>query len=129
VGVAGVVGVVASIVVGLLFVVAGASKLAIGPAWPEQARGFGAPRWAAVVVPWVELAIGAALVAQLARPVPALAAIGVLLLFTVLIGRHLLAGRAPICACFGAWSATPIGPAHLVRNIAFLALAVLTLWA
>lgn len=125
----GVVGVVASIVTGLLFVLAGASKLAIGPAWPEQARGFGAPRWAATVVPWLELAIGAALVAQLARPVPAVAAIALLLLFTVLIVRHLIAGRAPSCACFGAWSAKPVGPGHLVRNSTFLVIAVLALWA
>jgi uncharacterized membrane protein YphA (DoxX/SURF4 family) len=125
----GVVGVVASIVTGLLFVLAGASKLAIGPAWPEQARGFGAPRRIAVVVPWVELVIGAALVAQLARPAPALAAIALLVLFTVLITRHLLAGRSPTCACFGAWSAKPVGPGHLVRNGVFLAIAVLALWA
>ena len=51
---------------------------------------------------------GAALVAQLAEPVAAVAAIGILLLFTALIVRHLLAGRAPECACFGAWSAKPI---------------------
>lgn len=125
----GVVGVVASVVVGLLFVLAGASKLAIGPAWPEQARGFGAPRWAAAVVPWVELAIGAALVAQLARPLPAIAAIAILLLFTALIVRHLRAGRAPTCACFGAWSAKPVGPGHLARNSVFLAFAVVALWA
>ena len=125
----GVVGLVASVVIGLLFVIAGASKLAIGPAWPEQARGFGAPRWAAVVVPWVELAIGAALVAQLATPYPAIAAIAILVLFTVLIVRHLLAGRAPSCACFGAWSARPIGPGHLVRNSVFLVIAVAALWA
>jgi uncharacterized membrane protein YphA (DoxX/SURF4 family) len=125
----GVVGVVASVVVGLLFVLAGASKLAIGPAWTEQARGFGAPRWAAPVVPWVELAIGAALVAQLARPFPAIAAIAMLVVFSVLIARHLRAGRAPTCACFGAWSAKPVGPGHLARNAAFLAVAVLALWA
>ena len=125
----GAVGLIASIVIGLAFVLAGASKLALGPAWPVQARGFGAPAWAAPVVPWIELAIGAALVAQLAEPVAAVAAIGILLLFTALIVRHLLAGRAPECACFGAWSARPIGTGHLVRNSALLALAILALWS
>ena len=38
----GVVGLIASVVTGLMFVLAGASKLALGPGWPEQARGFGA---------------------------------------------------------------------------------------
>ena len=125
----GTIGLIASIVIGLAFVLAGASKLALGPAWPVQARGFGAPAWAAPVVPWLELAIGAALVAQLAQPVAAVAAIGILLLFSALIVRHLLAGRAPECACFGAWSAKPVGPGHLARNTALLALGVLALWS
>jgi Methylamine utilisation protein MauE len=110
-------------------VLAGAAKLALGRSWPEQARGFGAPAWAAVAVPWVELAIGAASIAQLAKPFAAFAAIGILLLFTALIVSHLLAGRAPECACFGAWSAKPIGPGHLVRNTILLTLAVLALWS
>jgi uncharacterized membrane protein YphA (DoxX/SURF4 family) len=125
----GVVGVVASVAVGAMFVLAGASKLAIGPAWPEQARGFGAPVWIARVVPWVELGLGAALVVQLARPWPAIGAIAILLLFTALIVRHLLAGRRPDCACFGAWSSKPIGAGHLVRNSVFLGVAVLALFA
>lgn len=125
----GIIGVVAAVVVGLMFVLAGASKLAIGRAWPEQARGFGAPAWAAVAVPWVELMIGATLVVQIGRPVPAIAAIAILALFTALIVRHLLAGRAPTCACFGAWSAKPVGRGHLARNTVLLVLAVLALWA
>ncbi len=55
--------------------------------------------------------------------------IAILVLFTGLIVRHLIEGRRPDCACFGAWSSKPIGPGHLLRNTAFLALAVLALWA
>ena len=51
------------------------------------------------------------------------------LLFTALIVRHLIAGRAPDCACFGAWSSKPVGRGHLVRNTILLAIAVLALWA
>lgn len=124
-----VVAVIASVLVGLAFVLAGASKLALGPAWPEQARGFGAPVWIARFVPWIELALGAALVVQLARPLPAIGAIAILMAFTVLIVRHLLAGRSPECACFGAWSTKPVGPGHLARNTALLTLASLALLA
>ena len=123
------VGLVASVVVGLMFVLAGASKLALGAAWPQQARGFGAPVWIARFVPWVELVLGATLVAQVARPWPAIGAIAILVLFTALIVRHLLAGRQPECACFGAWSSKPVGPGHLVRNTVLLAIAVLALFA
>jgi uncharacterized membrane protein YphA (DoxX/SURF4 family) len=118
---------IASVVVGLSFVLAGGSKLAAGPSWPSQAAGLGAPPWSIPVVPWLELAIGATLVVQVAAPVPAVAALCLLIAFTILIGWRLSQGRHPPCACFGAWSATPIGPAHLVRNGVLIALAGLAL--
>ncbi len=118
---------VASVLVGLAFLVAGGSKLAAGPSWPAQASDLGAPAIAIPTLPWVELAIGAALVLQLARPVAAIAAIVLLAAFTGLIGLRLSQGRRPACACFGAWSAKPIGASHLLRNGVLLALAVLAL--
>ena len=119
--------VVAAVLVGVALVVAGGSKLAAGGAWPEQARGMGAPRWVVPLVPWVELAVGAALVTQLARRAAALAAIALLVAFSVLIARLLRRGEHPPCACFGSWSLEPIGPRHLVRNAALVALAVVAL--
>lgn len=119
---------VASIVVGLVFVVAGGSKLAAGDQWPVQARGLGAPTVAIPVVPWVELVVGALLVVQFNRRAAAVVALSMLVAFTALIIARLVQGRRPPCACFGAWSATPIGPSHVVRNAVLVALAVLALW-
>jgi uncharacterized membrane protein YphA (DoxX/SURF4 family) len=118
----------ASILLGTAFVLAGASKLAAGPAWAVQARGLGAPSRSIRVVPWFELAVGAALIAQLAEPVPAVVAIIVLLVFTGLIVGRMAAGERPPCACFGAWSARPIGPSHLARNFGLLLLGLLSLY-
>jgi uncharacterized membrane protein YphA (DoxX/SURF4 family) len=123
------IGIVASILVGSAFVLAGASKLAVGQAWPAQARELGAPSWSPLVVPWFELVVGATLIAGLVRPVPALLAIGALVVFTALIVARLREGRRPSCACFGAWSAKPIGASHVVRNAVLLALAVIACWA
>jgi uncharacterized membrane protein YphA (DoxX/SURF4 family) len=119
---------VASIVVGLAFVLAGASKLAAGDGWAAQAEGLGAPLVTVRIVPWFELALGAALIAQLVEPFPAIVAIALLLVFTALIVRRLLEGRRPPCACFGAWSEKPIGAGHLARNSLLLLLAVLALF-
>lgn len=118
---------VASIALGLVFVVAGGSKLAAGAAWHAQAAGLGVGRPLAVLVPWVELAVGALLVVQLVEPWPALVALVLLAAFSVLLVGRLAQGRRPPCACFGALSAKPIGPAHLLRNALFAALAVLAL--
>ena len=76
---------------------------------------------------WVELVTGALLVAQAARPVPALVALALMLAFTVLIVRRLAAGEHPPCACFGAWSARPLGWWHVARNLALIGLSVLAL--
>jgi uncharacterized membrane protein YphA (DoxX/SURF4 family) len=114
----------ASVVVGLAFLVAGASKLAAGPAWPASARDLGVPGWIALLVPWVELVVGGLLVAQLAEPWPALAATAMLVVFTALLITGLRAGERPVCACFGRWSASPIGAGHLARNGVLIVLAV-----
>lgn len=124
-----VVGIVASVVVGVAFLAAGASKVAAGQRWPATAREMGAPAFAIPVLPWVELAVGAALVAQLAVPFPAVASLALLVAFTALIMVRLSGGDRPSCACFGAWSAEPIGRIHVVRNAVLMILAVLAMFA
>ena len=119
--------VVAAIVVGVVFCVAGASKISAGPDWPVQARGLGAPPITIPIVPWVEIAIGAVLVVQVARRPAAIVALAMLLIFTVLIVQQLARGQRPPCACFGAWSAKPLGAGHVVRNVALIVGATLAL--
>ena len=115
---------IASVVVGVALVVAGASKLAARDTWPAQARGLGAPAWSIPIVPWFELVVGALLIVQVARPIMALVAIGLFAAFTVMIAAKLRKGEHPPCACFGAWSAKPIGGGHIARNLALIAVAV-----
>ena len=104
------VGLVASFLLGFVFLVSGASKIAAGPAWPEQARGLGAPSF---VVPVLA----------------AVTALVVLVLFTALIARRLAQGQHPPCACFGTLSTKPLGRGHVIRNVGFMALAVAALLA
>lgn len=123
------VGLVASILLGLVFLVSGGSKLAAGSGWPDQARGLGAPSFVVPVLPWFEIVLGAVLVMQLVPTLAAAVALLVLAGFTVLILRRLAEGERPPCACFGAWSAKPLGRGHVVRNLGFIALAVVALLA
>jgi len=116
---------IAAVVLGAVFVAAGASKLAAGSAWIAQARQMGAPQPVATVVPGVELVLGATLVTGIAMPLPALAAITLLVAFSVIIARQLVDGRHPPCACFGTWSTRPLSEIHLLRNAALIAVAVL----
>jgi hypothetical protein len=54
----------------------------------------------------------------------ALVAFAILVVFTVQILRQLRRGHHPLCACFGAWSAKPLGATHVARNAALMALAL-----
>ncbi len=116
--------IVASMVLGVVFLVAGGAKIAAGPEWPVQARGLGAPAGVAPLVPWVEILVGAVLVVQFARRAMAFAALAILLVFTVLIVVQLARGRRPPCACFGTWSAKPLGPGHVARNLGLIVLGI-----
>jgi hypothetical protein len=115
---------VAAVVLGAVFLVAGASKLA-SRSWAGQAAGLGTPAWAAPLVPWWELAVGAGLVVGLERRLFGLVALATLLVFTGALVRVVRRGEHPSCACFGQWSSRPVGSATLVRNAVLIGLATL----
>ena len=121
--------VVASVLLGVTFLVAGGSKIAAGDQWPEQARGLGAPAFVVPVLPWFEIALGAVLVVQVSRVPAAVIALAVLATMTALIVRRLAQHEHPPCACFGAWSAKPLGWGHVVRNVLLMVLAVVAIVA
>ena len=121
-------GYLATLTLGAGFLVAGGSKLAAGREWPVQARELGAPEWSIKPLPWIEMSIGALLMTLVAYPVPTVIALGMLLAFTTLIVKRLSEGKHPPCACFGSWSAKPLGPRQVLRNGAFIALALVSLF-
>ncbi len=81
------------------------------------------------VLPWFEIALGAALVVQVSRVAAAVIALAVLVAMTALIVRRLAQGEHPPCACFGAWSAKPLGWGHVARNGVLMLLAVVAIAA
>ena len=118
-----VVGTIAAVVLGLVFVVAGASKLAAGERWPAQARDLGAPDLGGD-----GRAVGRAGRRRAARRAAVRAVAGgrgawcMLLAFSTLLALRMQDGDRPSCACFGQWSRLRIGVGHLVRNSVFFAL-------
>ena len=113
----------ARLAVGLGLLASGAMKVG-DRRWPEQAHAFGTPSVLVPVVPWVELALGALLLAGFGLPWTALAAVALLGMFTVAVAVNLARGRHPPCACFGSLSRRPLGPAVVVRNLILLTLAI-----
>jgi len=120
-----VIGRIAAIALGIVFVVAGGTKVAAGPTWIAQARQMGATQVVATAVPGVELILGALLVTGIAMPAPAIAAIVLLVAFSVVTAPPIEKGRDPSCACSGTCPTRPLGEAHLLRNLGFITLAAL----
>lgn len=91
-------------------------------------------QWAgpvARVLPVVEAVVAVLLSVGVAvRPVAvsgAIAALALLVAFSLAIVRTLRAGRTPACHCFGSRRAQPIGVDTVIRNVALSALAFVVL--
>ena len=108
------------VVVGVVFALAAAAKLADRVGARRALVDFGIPeRFAspgAVLLPLAELGVaGALLVGPFARP-GAAGALALLVVFSLAVALNLAAGRKMDCHCFGQLHSSPIGAATLVRN-------------
>lgn len=124
----------ARLVLGVLFVVAGASKLRDGDRFRRAVETYAVlpPRMARVVarvVPPVECLAGALLVVGLLPSVAAAAVALLLVAFTAAITVNLLRGRRIDCGCFDAPGGQPISWTTVGRNGLLLALALGLVWA
>ncbi|HVE20231.1 MAG TPA: MauE/DoxX family redox-associated membrane protein [Ilumatobacteraceae bacterium] len=117
--------VIASVVLGAVFIVSAVTKIAARQQWRAQAAGLGVPGLVSGGLPYAELGIGALLVAQFARRPVAIVAGVVLVAFTTLLVVRISQGRRPPCACFGGLSSKPISWTSVARNAVFIALAAL----
>jgi uncharacterized membrane protein YphA (DoxX/SURF4 family) len=115
---------IASVVVGVVFVVASITKLAKPGLWRAQSTDLGVPWVVAAAVPYAEAVVGAVLLSQWQRPLFAWSAVVMLAAFTALLAAKLAQGERPPCACFGSFTAAPIGPSNVVRNLVLIAIAV-----
>jgi peroxiredoxin/uncharacterized membrane protein YphA (DoxX/SURF4 family) len=118
---------VVRLVLAATFAVAGVGKLLDVRGAARAAREFGAPERLApaigVGLPLVELSVAAALLPRGSAPWAAAAAVALLGIFLVAIGRAMVRGEHPDCHCFGQIHSTPAGWSTLVRNAALAVLA------
>lgn len=121
------------VLLALVFAVSGVAKLFDQPGTRRALLDFGAPAVVvipfALVLPLLELAVAIALVPTDSAWIGACAALGLLVVFMVVIGASLVRGRRPPCHCFGRFDASPVGWPTLVRAGIFAAVAGLLVWA
>jgi uncharacterized membrane protein YphA (DoxX/SURF4 family)/peroxiredoxin len=116
----------------VVFVLAGVTKLLDLPGSRKAVAGFGVPaRLSAPVgllLPIAELVVAIALIPRATAWWGALGAVIMLTLFVVGIAVSVARGKAPDCHCFGQLYSEPVGRSTLVRNVALAVLAGFVLW-
>ena len=125
----GEVGSAAAVLVAAAFAWAGATKLARPEATAQAFRTLNLPAVApaARALPLLELAVAAGLV--MAPRAGGMAALVLLMLFTVLLVRAIAAGATTGCGCFGAVADEPVSVLDVARNCLLAAGAVAALGA
>jgi uncharacterized membrane protein YphA (DoxX/SURF4 family)/thiol-disulfide isomerase/thioredoxin len=115
----------------LVFLTAGAAKLADLNASRETVEAFGAPvrlaRLVGTALPFAELAVALALLVEGTARWAAIAGLLLLAIFSGAVGMALSRGNTPNCNCFGQLSSEQIGPRTLARNALFVAAAVVVI--
>src|SRR6266581_9646463 len=118
---------IARVLLAVVFLVAGVTKLADLEGSRQALRDFGVPAWLAapggVLLPLAELAVAVALLPLASAWWAAVGALALLLLFIAGIAFNLARGRRPECHCFGQVYSKPIGWSTLLRNLVLAAVA------
>jgi thiol-disulfide isomerase/thioredoxin/uncharacterized membrane protein YphA (DoxX/SURF4 family) len=105
----------------VVFAVSAFAKFADRRGFTSSLESFGVPDRLRPSLAWLipvsELAIGLGLLAGSSAWVAGVAALGLLVLFTLAIAVNLVRGRRPECHCFGQLSSAPVGWGSVVRNV------------
>jgi uncharacterized membrane protein YphA (DoxX/SURF4 family) len=120
---------VSQVVIGAIFAVAALAKLGDLHAFAEQVHNFrllplGLENLVAMMLPWVELVAGLALIFGIRARSGAWIAALLMAGFTVGVLLAMARGLDIECGCFGTADATRVGVVKVVENFSMMALAV-----
>ena len=120
---------VATLVLGVVFAVAGVAKLRDQDGTRAAVAEFGLPTWAlgagALILPASELAIAGLLIVPATSLIGSITASVLLAGFIAGISWNIARGRHPECRCFGQLHSAPVGAKTIFRNLVLLGLASL----
>ena len=122
------VGLISRVAFGLVFLSSGTLKLR-DKKWPMAAGLLRVPRLAIPVVAPLEITVGALLVVGFQSTLFIWVGLGSLIVFSAVLTNALRFPKdeRPVCACFGVLGAQPVSAWSLLRNGAFMLLAIVAL--
>jgi putative oxidoreductase len=120
----------AQIAIGCVFLVAALGKIGDPSAFALQVHNFRlAPVWSenlvAILLPWIELVAGLALVVGIRARAGAVIVLVLMLFFTVAVGAAWARGLDFECGCFGKAVAGRVGGQKFFENLGLTALAAI----
>jgi len=119
---------VTRLTLGLVFVIAALTKVGDVAWFGQQVHNYRiVPDWAenllTIVLPWIELVAGLALVTGVRARAGAVVALALMLVFTVAVGAAWARGLDFRCGCFGKVGAATIGAHKFLENLGLTLLA------
>jgi putative oxidoreductase len=122
----------AQILAGLIFLIAALPKIANLSAFAGSIHNFhleavvpmAATNLLAMMIPWVELVAGLALVTGVRPRAGAFVYTALMLVFTIGVIQALSRGLSFDCGCFGKAGSGPIGARKLAENLVMIAIGV-----
>ena len=117
------------VVVGLVMLAAALGKIADPGSFASQIHHFrllpeGGENLLAILLPWVELVAGLALVLGVRARSAAWLSTGMMVVFTLAVGLAVARGLDIECGCFGTSDATKVGGTKLVENLLITGAAI-----
>ena len=118
------------VAIGVVFVAAALAKIGDAGAFAAQIHNYrllpvAVENLVAILLPWVELIAGLALVLGMqARPGAVLTAV-MMVVFTAAVGQAVARGLDFECGCFGTADATRVGGMKLLENLVLTGAAVI----
>ncbi len=121
---------VTRITTGLVFLAAALGKIGDVPWFAQQVHNYHlAPAWSehllAIVLPWIELVAGLALVLGIRARAGAAIALVLMVVFTLAVAAAWARGLDFRCGCFGKAGAGTIGARKFLENVGLTAIAAL----
>jgi hypothetical protein len=113
---------IATAVVGVVFLAAGAAKAVNFARWLRDARAQSVWKPIAMAIPFVELILGGCLVVLPVSAVVLGLSTALLLVFTTFLLAQIRVSSDVPCACFGSFARRPPSWRDVVRNVALMAL-------
>ncbi len=120
---------IARFVLGMLFIIAGAEKIADPSAFAGSIYNYKlfplfTINFFAIVVPWIEVTAGLFLLFGIAVKESALIINGLFAFFIVIIGISIIRGLDIDCGCFGRSGGQQVGLAKILENTFFLLMGI-----